>query len=140
MILPETKNYKLENKKGFVALMSAIIISVILLLLVTNLSLTGFYSRLNILDSELKDRSSALAEACADMAILKLVNDINYVLVAMDHNISVKTEYCDIYSLTSTSSNITIITKANYNNIYFTTLKIIVDSTNNMSVISWEEI
>ena len=62
-----------KRNKGFVALMSAIIISVILLLIITNLSLTAFYSRSDVLDSELKDRSSALAEACVDTAILKLV-------------------------------------------------------------------
>ena len=68
-----------KNPKGFIALMSAIIISAILLLVVVSSSFTGFYGRLNILDSELKERSLASAEACVDEAILNLANDPNYV-------------------------------------------------------------
>src|SRR3989344_8321294 len=67
-----------KSNKGFVALISAIIISVILLLIATNLSLTGFYSRSNILDGELKEISSGYAEACVDTALLKLANDSGY--------------------------------------------------------------
>jgi len=69
---------KENQKKGFVALMSAIIISVVLLVLATTLSFTGFNSRFNILDSESKERSSALAEACVENAILSLINDPSY--------------------------------------------------------------
>ena len=38
--------------KGFVALTSVVIISAILLLVATSLSLSGFYGRFNILESE----------------------------------------------------------------------------------------
>ena len=130
-----------KRNKGFIALISAVLISVILLLIATNLSLTSFYGRSNILDSELKERSSALAEACADTALLKLANNRNYVLVAADHNIVVGTGRCDIFSLSPNpprTGNITIITKANYNNTYYTTLQIVINSTN--TVVSWEEI
>ena len=130
-----------RRNKGFIALISAIVISVILLLIAANLSLTSFYGRSNILDSELKERSSALAEACADTAILKLANNKDYVLVAADHSISVGTGQCDIVSYSfPRTGNITIITKANYNNAYFTTLQIVVNSAANMAVVSWEEI
>ncbi|MEK7564052.1 MAG: hypothetical protein AAB510_00585 [Patescibacteria group bacterium] len=70
-----TKN---RHNSGFVALMSAIIISIVLLLITTNLGFTGFYSRSNILDNEFKKRSSSLAEACIDTAILKLANNSSY--------------------------------------------------------------
>ena len=63
---------------GFIALMSAIIISAILLVVITTGGLTGFYGRANILDSELKDRSSAAADACADQAFLLIANDSAY--------------------------------------------------------------
>ncbi len=132
-----------KKNSGFIALMSAVILSAVLLLLAANLSFTGFFDRSNILDSELKKRSLAAAEACADTAILKLINDKDYILVAADHTISVGTDSCDIYSLSPApvrTGNITITTKAKFNDIYFTTLRIVVDSTNNMSVQSWEEI
>jgi hypothetical protein len=64
--------------RGFIALMSAIIISAILLILVSTGSLTGFYGRMNVLDSELKSRSMTAAEACADHAFLLVMRDSDY--------------------------------------------------------------
>lgn len=66
------------NTSGFIALMSAIIISAILLIVATTGSLTGFYTRSNILDSESKDRSAALADACMDTVLLRLSYDATY--------------------------------------------------------------
>ncbi len=51
--------------------MSAIVISVVLLIIVTTSSFTGFYGRFNILDTELKARSAATADACVSSALLK---------------------------------------------------------------------
>jgi len=53
--------------------MSAIIISAILLTVIITSSLTGFNSRFNVLDLESKRRSAALAQACIDTLILKLL-------------------------------------------------------------------
>jgi len=58
--------------------MSAIIISAILLIVAVTGSLTGFFQRSNILDSELKSRSSAVADACADHALLLIANDATF--------------------------------------------------------------
>ncbi len=58
--------------------MSAVIISAVLLLVVIGGSLTGFFARSNILDGELKVRSAAAADACADQALLTLANDPGY--------------------------------------------------------------
>lgn len=66
------------TNRGFIALMSAIIISAVLLLVATAGSLTGFYGRSNVLDSELKDRSSAAADACADEAFLQVATNPGY--------------------------------------------------------------
>jgi hypothetical protein len=68
-----------QRPQGFIALMSAIIISAILLIVVTTGGLTGFYSRSNILDAELKSRSAAAADACADQALLLIANDSAYI-------------------------------------------------------------
>ena len=60
-----------KNKKnGFVALISAVIISVLLLIITVGVSMTGIMGRFNVLDAESKERSISLAEACADTAIL----------------------------------------------------------------------
>ena len=126
--------YKTKTKSGFIALISAIIISIILLLVVTNLSLTGFFSRSNVLDRELKKRSEALAEACADTAIFKLTNDSTY--NPSNEIVSVDTDDCTIMSVSSTTPR-TINVRADYKN-YVTNLEIEVDT--DLSVQKWEEI
>src|SRR3989344_3901057 len=68
----------MHTERGFVALMSVIIIGATLLVVVIGASLTGFYSRYNFLDFELKERSASAAEACANQALLELANDATY--------------------------------------------------------------
>ena len=68
----------MHMERGFVALMSVIIIGATLLVVVIGASLTGFYSRYNVLDFELKERSASAAEACANQALLELANDATY--------------------------------------------------------------
>ena len=126
----------IKNNTGFVALMSAIIISVILLLIVTNLSLTGFYSRSDILDSELKERSSALAEACADTALLKLANNSSYTGLG---TITVfGSDTCTIETIDPNTDPIVVNTKGIFQQAT-TKLNIKVDKSD-LSVVSWEEI
>lgn len=129
--------HKLKNNNGFMALMSAIIISAVLLLIVTSLSFTGFYTRSNILDSELKEKSSALAEACVDTALLKLANDPLYAPPSGGEYIKVDEVSNEACTIKSISGSI-IKTKANYNNKYFTNLEVRFNG-GDLSVISWEE-
>jgi hypothetical protein len=124
-----------KNNSGFIALISAVIISIILLLMITNTSLTSFYSRSNILDYELKALAKALAEGCADTAILRLIEDPIY---SGSETVPIGGDTCSILSVTTAPSGKTILVAASYKN-YVTNLKIVVQSTD-MSVISWEEI
>ncbi len=127
-------NQKIKNNTGFIALVSAVIISVVLLLVATNLSITSFYSRSNILDSELKEKSLALAEACADTAILKLVNNPNY--NPINESVVVGGDNCIIQSVAGTNPKI-ISVRTNYRN-YITKLEISIDPAT-MMVIYWKE-
>lgn len=68
----------LNKKRGFIALVSVIIISFVLLITAVTLSLTGFFVRFNIFDSENKERSNALADACIESARLALAADTSY--------------------------------------------------------------
>src|ERR1044072_7315133 len=63
---------------GYIALMSALIISVILIGFLTTLSLGGFFGRFNVLNSEFKERSAAVAEGCANAAISRMGGDVTY--------------------------------------------------------------
>ena len=129
---------KIKTNAGFIALMSTVIISVILLLIAVNLSQTSFFGRFNILDAELKEKSSALAEACADTALLKLVNNPSYFPPAGGESVSVDGNDCIIESVSLSIPKI-INVQTDYKN-YITKFKIEVDPSDDMAVVSWEEI
>lgn len=85
--------YKNSNE-GFIALISAVIISLVLMMVVFSVSTLGFFSRFNQLDSEYKEKSSALAESCVDLAILKLIENKDYpgneVVISADSSCEIK--------------------------------------------------
>lgn len=123
-----------QKNSGFIALMSSIIISAMLILIVMNMSLTGFYTRTNILDSENKERSSALADACLDIALLGFVQNSSY---SGNVNTIVGENTCFIGPVTTSGPQKIFKIKAIIAN-YYTNLKITVNSTN-FSIVSAEE-
>jgi hypothetical protein len=126
---------KLQRSGGFTALISVIIISAVLLLISSTLSLTGFSGRLNILDSEYKERSLGLAEACMDVALLNLTKDPTY---TGGTNINVATNNCEIRSLNPVLNPIIIETRAIFQNAV-TNLRVRVNRSD-LTIISWQEI
>ncbi|MDD5068282.1 MAG: hypothetical protein PHS53_00910 [Candidatus Pacebacteria bacterium] len=121
----------LKQKQGFIALISTIVISVVLLLVVSTASLTGFYGRSDILDSELKERTNALAEACVDKAILYVADGSAHTYPEL---VSVSTDKCYIDSISAG----VIKTHALYSS-FRTNLQVTIN-TANFSVFSWEEV
>ena len=67
-----------NKESGYLALMSAIIIAGVLMAVVFTLSFKGFMTRFNLLDNEYKKRSFNYAQACADTAILKVIENNSY--------------------------------------------------------------
>jgi hypothetical protein len=133
--------HKIKKNTGFIALMSAIIISAILLLITINLSKNSFSGRLNILDSEYKERSVALAEACVDTALLKLANNSAY---TGNQTITVSGgDTCIIKNINPTTDPIVIDTKAFFPPVASqkatTNLHVRVNKVD-LAVLSWEEI
>jgi len=86
---------KQQQNSGFVALISAILISVSLLILTVAVSFEGYHSRFSILESQQKEASTYLAEACINTAILKIAQNIHY---AGNETIPVGGESCKIVS------------------------------------------
>lgn len=127
---------EIKFNSGFVALISAIIISVILLLIVVDVGLIGFYGRSNILEFELKERSFTLAESCVDGALLKLANNSNYTGGEVIMISSVDT--CVINIFNPVADPVVITTQAIFQNAT-THLKIKVHKSD-LSSISFEEI
>ena len=127
---------KQKIQRGFIALISSIVMSAILLLITTTLSLSSFFARFTILESEYKERSSTLAEACVDSALLKIALDNNY--SPTNETVSVGKDSCLIKEVTTNSQQKIITTQAKYQESY-TNLKVTIQ-TNNLQVLSWIEV
>jgi hypothetical protein len=66
------KNIYKTSPRGFIALTSAVIVAAMLMVVLVAGSMSGFYERGVALDAELKARSEAAANACAQRAVLYL--------------------------------------------------------------------
>ena len=123
------------SQRGFVALVSVIIISAMLLLVVVSVGLVSFFSRFNMLDTELKERSVAAADACADKALVQLA-------LGFDPSGTVLTintlDQCRIGTVSGTTQK-TFRIQATSSNTAVTNLQIVADG-NDYTVISWQEV
>jgi hypothetical protein len=123
-----------KSQSGFVALISAIIIALVLLIFVVGTGAGGFYTRFDVFGSEIKEVSYGLAEACVHTAILKASQD-----PATDINneiVPVGDENCEIIEYDASADQIEA--QGIYQNSY-TNLRVIIDSSD-FSVNSWEEV
>lgn len=134
-----------HGSRGFIALMSVIIISAILLVLMFTLGLSSFFNRFDVLDTENKRVSLGLAEACVNVAMVKIAQDPSYnpsgecVSVSDTCGPGAK-KVCKICSVGSTFPK-TIDTRAVYNGAY-SNVSVAVDNlgTGNFTVTSWSEV
>lgn len=126
----------LDKSGGYVALFSALIISAVLLGVVAAGSSMGFFTRLDILDSEIKEKSYALAEACIHTALLKLSVDEDLSAgetVTVDGFVT-PPETCSIRAYSGTGA---IESEAVYRNSY-TNLQVTFDADYN--ILTWTEV
>lgn len=127
-----------KGEKGFAALITAIVLSCILITAAVTLNLSGFFTRSALLDAEYKERSSALSEACADVALLKLAGNATY---AGNETIAIGTDTCQIRPTklgVPVAGQDTVETRAVFNEAT-TNLQIIVTASD-LSVQSWNEL
>lgn len=123
------------GRAGYISLISSIVISLLLLVVTLAISTSNFSSQSNILDTEYKESSLALAEACVDIAILNLTLNPLY---NGNQTIPVGEEGCLIMPIETLSGQKIIKTKAIINDTV-TNLKITVGASD-LSVVSWEEV
>ncbi len=139
-----------EHERGFIALMSVMVISAVLLVLLFTLGASSFLNRFDVLDSQNKRVSLALAEACVNMAMINIAQDSDYGITpslpsagecvgVSDACVSGSKKICKICQVTIVGSEKEIITRAAYGGTY-TNLRIrgTLGSTN-FSVSRWEE-
>ena len=139
-----------NNQKGYIALISAVIISAILISLTVAASGNGFLLRFDVLNSEFKRVSLSLAESCVSAALLKIGQNYNYV---GGETLAVGSELCVIkpisyFSSASHQKTAIITASVNYHKA-FSTIKavaIVADPAYpqtplvpNISIISWLE-
>jgi hypothetical protein len=70
--------FQIIKPRGFIALMSVIILSAMLLGLVSTANTAGFFARFNALNAEYKQVAFGLAESCANVALLSLAQNYAY--------------------------------------------------------------
>ncbi len=144
-------------KKGFIALMTAIIISIILVTLMLSTSTSSFSARGGSLDSELKAMSMHIAQSCGNLALLSVSQNYFYTPAPNGDNILVGSNTCTIVSVVHNRENtvthqktIKIQTRGTYTQAW-STIEIEASVKNpsftnttpsepNISIISWKEI
>ena len=123
------------KQKGYIAMTSAIIIAMLVMAIVFAINLTGYFNRSNVLTSELKDVSLALAEGCAEKALLKYSENTLY---AGNENITIGGKQCSILPIETSGNNKILKTKAIVQS-SASNIKVTFDSMD-MTIISWEEL
>ncbi len=123
------------GQNGYIALTSAIIISVLIMAISLALSSNSFFSRSNVLDTEFKKISKGLAEACVETALLKLKQNNSY---SGNENISIAGKQCSILAIESVANQKIIKTTAAVQN-FITNLKAVVVLPD-IFIVSWEEV
>ncbi len=106
--------------------MSVMIMSAMVLVMIFTLGISVFFSRFSVLESEQKRLSLALAEACANTAMLKAAQNSAYtppfggecVGVSDTCGVAGATRTCRICSVSQTAGTYTIRTRAVYKGAY----------------------
>ncbi len=141
-----------KTNRGFIALISVLVISFILLGLTAAANTAGFFARFAQLDLAYQQQSYVLAEGCANVALLNLQQ--NYSYAPTNQQITIGNNACTIVSVTTqsataSSKQVTIQTKAQYNHT-FTNLSVTATIQNpsvasaytgaDIVITSWQEI
>jgi hypothetical protein len=135
------------NHRGFIALMSVIIVGAILIVLIYTVGISIFFSRFNVLDTEDKHTSSALAEGCVREAQLLLAENSSYTPALGGECISLggicggsdTQRVCKICSIATSGTIATVLARATYNGA-FTNLAVSFNtSRGNVAVTTWTE-
>lgn len=127
----------MAENKGYIAITSAVIISALLLTIAVAVSFTSYLSRFNVLSVYFKERSYALAEACAEKALLNLTLDNNY---AGNESIAVSSEEsCNILPIELLGNQKIIKTTASSSGV-ISNIRVRVIFPAPLTIVSWEEV
>lgn len=136
------------HQKGFIALMSVIIIGAVMTVMMFTLGTSGFFARFDTLGAENKAASQALAEGCIAAATLKLAQDAAYQPVADGECVTLgdscggadPQKVCKICQVIIGGSELTIRARALYNGSYTNLAVTGALGKNDFSVSDWSEV
>ncbi len=120
---------------GYVAITSAIVLSLVIFIVGSVLGSYSFLTRFNVVDFDNKQGSLSLARSCLDIALLKLANDSTY---AGSETFSVDQYQCAVRPIQTSGGNKIIESRAQLNGAT-TNLKLTVDAFT-LSTASLEEL
>ncbi len=126
-----------SKTNGFIALISILIVSSVLLVTTLSLAERGIAHRFFLLKHEQKSMSEQLAEACIHIARIKAYNDPEYT-ISTSESFPIGEETCSIHRVTHTGSEITVETTAQIGHA-ITHLRVVLNPLDG-SFISWEEV
>lgn len=128
-----------KNQEGFIALTSILIVGAIVLTISIGLSLRSIGETNMSLGEQLSNRASGLAHACAEDALLKLKNDLNY--SGNETVIIDRSDSCDILAIEgSGNTDRTIKTQAMFSG-FTRKVKVVISQVNpTTQITSWEEV
>lgn len=125
----------MKHSPGYIALTSAIITSVLIMIVVFAMSGAAILNRFNILDSTHKEESLAFSEACVEVALLRLAQNPGY---AGSETLLVDEGQCQIFPLEMQGNERIIKAEADSGGAV-SRLRVVVESQS-LDVNSWEEV
>jgi len=126
--------------RGFIALISILIISALIVLISVGVSLRSIGETNMALDEQEAHRALALADLCSEQALINLINDINY---SGGETITVGDESCDIVSVDGVGNEDRIVKTESIVSGYTKKIKVEVaqiSPTTTTVISSWEEV
>lgn len=134
-----------QTQRGFVALMSAIIVSAILIGLMASGGLAGFYARFDALGTENKREALALGESCINAALLALATStdptrlsLNDEIVDIGADAEGRPMTCVIKDIMHSGLNATIDAYASSDD-SFANLSVTAVLTPSIQIVSWDD-
>lgn len=123
-----------KKRKGYAAIVSAILITAFIIVIVAGVSLASFVGRASSLNVTFKEISRALANACVNVALLRLSEDKNY---NGGEVVAVGGKNCDIISVETVGLQTTITVKGEFQNSVTNVRRVV--KTADLTIVSWEE-
>lgn len=120
---------------GYIAIMSSIVLSLVLMVVAISLGSSSLFTRLNVADFGNKQLSYFIARSCLNEALLKLADSSSY---TGNETLMISSRACTLSAITTSAPNKIIQAKAIINGAT-TNLKLTVNSTS-LSTVSLEEL